>query len=78
MQFANKDNIELLTFNSAKKSISQSPEISSKVEIIRDNRNIFGTVKVSKVFSLKRNSKEKIPIDCSPCSPMNQSNKKNC
>ena len=31
MQFANKDNIELLTFNSAKKSISQSPEISSKV-----------------------------------------------
>lgn len=78
MQFANKDNIELLTFNSAKKSISQSPEISSKVEIIRDNRNIFGTVKVSKVFSLKRNSKEKIPIDCSPCFPMNQSNKKNC
>ena len=78
MQFANKDNIELLTFNSAKKSISQSPEISSKVEIIRDNRNISGTVKVSKVFSLKRNSKEKIPIDCSPCSPMNQSNKKNC
>ena len=53
MQFANKDNIELLTFNSAKKSISQSPEISSKVEIIRDNRNIFGTVKVSQVFSLK-------------------------
>lgn len=78
MQFANKDNIELLTFNSAKKSISQSPEISSKVEIIRDNRNIFGTVKVSKVFSLKRNSKEKIPIDCSPCSPLNKSNKKNC
>ena len=74
MQFANKDNIELLTFNSAKKSTSQSPDPSSKVEIIRDNRNIFGTVKVSKVFSLKRNSKEKIPIDCSP---LNQA-KKNC
>lgn len=74
MQFANRDNIELLRFHSKNSNkSSNSLETIKKKETIREERNIFGTVKVGKVLSnsisikSRNSSKEKIPpIDCSP------------
>lgn len=74
MQFANRDNIELLRFHSKNSNkSSNSLETIKKKENVREEGPIFGTVKVGKVLSnsisIKRrnNSKEKVPpIDCSP------------
>ena len=73
MQFANKDNIELLRFVNKKNSSKALKTLKNIEGPSREERSSFGTVKVSKVLRnsisirSRNSSKEKIPpIDCSP------------
>lgn len=73
MQFANKDNIELLRFVNKKNSSKALKTLKNIEGPSREERSSFGTVKVSKVLTnsisirSRNSSKEKIPpIDCSP------------
>ena len=73
MQFANKDNIELLHFVNKKNSSKALKTLKNIEGPSREERSSFGTVKVSKVLTnsisirSRNSSKEKIPpIDCSP------------